>query len=255
MILYNAPSSYYSMVARLALIESNTPFTNRRMDIHIAKEQLTQWYAAINPQMTVPTLVDGKITLIDSRDILRFAATGATDHWQDSNPRFKVAIESIVQHFYAIPIEKLTFGKVLIGIPLLRLLFPKVMSNIIRKLKTTLFSNHPEAVQAKIAVTEERIAYFTQGNFLDKLNLERNRVSAFLSTLPIPCAFLFGEQISSAVIVVCVLLGRLKMIGEYALVESFAELDSWFSRMQQRSAFQAADIWQQFHLWRMLLEC
>ena len=115
-------------------------------------------------------------------------------------------------------------------------------------------SRYPDAVQAKIAVNEERIAYFTKGNLLDKLNLERNRVSAFLASLPIPNAFLFGEQISSADIVVCVLIGRLKMIGEYALVEPLLELDSWFNRMQLRSAYKEADIWQQFHLWRMLLK-
>ena len=57
MILYNAPSSYYSMIARYALFEAGLSFENRRMDIHLAKEQLSPWYRAINPKMTVPSLV------------------------------------------------------------------------------------------------------------------------------------------------------------------------------------------------------
>jgi glutathione S-transferase len=40
MILYSSPSSYYSMIARLALLECGAAFDIRRMDIHIAKEQL-----------------------------------------------------------------------------------------------------------------------------------------------------------------------------------------------------------------------
>ena len=69
MILYSAPSSYYSMIGRLALKEAQVPFENHQMDIHLRKEQLAPWYVALNPHMSVPTLVDGKTILIDSQDI------------------------------------------------------------------------------------------------------------------------------------------------------------------------------------------
>ena len=49
MILYSAPSSYYSMIGRLALKEAKVPFENQRMDIHLHKEQLAPWYVALNP--------------------------------------------------------------------------------------------------------------------------------------------------------------------------------------------------------------
>jgi glutathione S-transferase len=39
--LYHAPSSYYSMVARLALLEADVSFESQRMDIHPRKDQLT----------------------------------------------------------------------------------------------------------------------------------------------------------------------------------------------------------------------
>ena len=255
MILYNASSSYYSMIARLALIEANVPFVSRRMDIHIAKEQLSSWYMQINPHMTVPSLVDGDLILIDSSDILRLAASSAGNQWQDSDLLQNQGIEDAVKGFYSIPIEDLTFAKAMIKFPPLHFLFPKLLGHIVRNLKSQVASSKdPAATQAKIALNESRIHYFTQGNLLDKLNVERQRVSRYLSTLPTPQNMLFGEKPSSADIVLSVLLGRLKMVGEYSLVDPYPELDKWFCRMQQRPSFQKADIWQKFQLWRILLK-
>lgn len=255
MILYNASSSYYSMIARFALIEADIPFVSKRMDIHIAKEQLSSWYMKINPHMTVPSLVDGELILIDSSDILRLAASRAGNKWIDGDLQVHQSIENVVKGFYLIPIEDLTFAKAMIKFPPLHFLFSKLLARIVSNLKSQISSSKdPDATRAKIALNESRINYFTQGNLLDKLNIERQRVSKFLSTLPIPQNMLFGDKPSSADIVLCVFLGRLKMVGEYDLVESYPELNKWFCRMQQRSSFHKADIWQKFQLWRILLK-
>lgn len=37
MQLYNASSSYYSMIARLALLEAGANFDDRRLDIHFKR--------------------------------------------------------------------------------------------------------------------------------------------------------------------------------------------------------------------------
>ena len=255
MILYNAPSSYYSMVARLALLEANVPFENRRMDIHVAKEQLSSWYRALNPHMTVPTLVDGKHVFTDSRDILRFASIKAGDTWADAESLHQPNIDKIVDAFYQIPIEDLTFGKAMIKFPILRFVFPKILGSIVKKLRAELATcPDPDAVRAKIALNEGRIAYFTQGSLADKLDIERNRIFSFLRGLPTPPANLYGEKMSSADVVCCVLLGRLKMAGEYGIVESFPALDAWFSHIQHSDNFIKADIWMKFQLSRILLK-
>lgn len=255
MILYNASSSYYSMIARFALYEANIAFDSRRMDIHIAKEQLSPWYMEINPHMTVPTLVDGDLILIDSSDILRLAASSAGERWLDGDLQTNQSIRNVVESFYLIPIEDLTFAKAMIKFPPLHFLFPKLLANIVRKLKSQVTSSSDSAaILAKISLNESRINYFTQGNLLDKLNIERQRVSQFLSSLPKPQNMLFGDKPSSADIVVSILLGRLKMVGEYDLFDPYPELNMWFSRMQQRSSFQKADIWQKFQLWRILFK-
>lgn len=231
-------------------------FESKRMDIHLAKSQLSPWYRAINPNMTVPSLIIGDQTLTDSCDILHFAASAAGHNWLDADPRYRDAIQTVVQSFYRIPIENLTFGKAMVKYPLLRKVFPKALRKILGQLRDQLNScADPDAVRAKIHVNEQRLAYFTQGSLADKLAIERQRVGQFLKGLPAPKpdSMLFGNQTSSADVVCCVLLGRLKMIGEYQLVTPFTELDAWFTRMQATPNFAQADIWMKFRLWRILL--
>lgn len=258
MILYSAPPSYYSMIGRLALNTAHIPFENHYMDIHVRKEQLAPWYIALNPHMTVPTLVDGKTILIDSQDILRLAATQAGNQWLDIDVNLAPQIESVVKAHYAIPIERLTFCKAMLHLPILKFIFPRALGGIIKSLQAQLTTaKNPTALQAKIDLNQSRITYFTQGASLEeKMTVERNRIGDYLNQLPTPDHFLFGNKPSSADVVTAVLFGRLKMIGEYALVTNDARgvaLDQWFRRMQQELAFQLSDIWLRFQWWRILL--
>ena len=255
MVLYNAPSSYYSMVARLALLEAGLPFESNRMDIHFAKQQLAPWYQAINPHMTVPALVDGSQTLIDSREILRYAATHAGPTWCDGEPKHQARIEQIVQAFYSLAIEELTFGQIMLKHPPLRFVFMRVLSRIVKALKLQLSTcADPDAVRRKIAINERRIEYFTDTRLRDKLNVVRQRVADFLQSAAElePTALLFGDRVSSADVVCGVLLGRLQMIGEDQLLESQPLLKAWFARFQERPAFKKADIWTRFQPTRIL---
>ena len=184
MILYSAPPSYYSMIARFALDESNIIFDTRYMDIHIAKEQLSPWYITVNPSMTVPTLTEGSHSWTDSRDILNLAAKRAADKWCDADPAISQHIEKIVAAHYALPIEKFTFGKIMAKNFLLRKIFPHMLSRINKQLTAEIpTSKNPIAAKNKIAVNEERLAYFTEGDQLKKLNDRREEVREFLKIL------------------------------------------------------------------------
>lgn len=255
MILYNASSSYYSMIGRLALLEASIPFESKRMDIHITKEQFTTWYQAINPKMTVPTLVDCGHVWTDSKDILKLSANLAGTQWSDSDPNFLPDIEKLVKEHYSISIEYLTFGKALVTIPPLRILVPRMLHKIIKNLETEIVdSSNSEAIQAKIDLNQKRLAYFSEGNRVDKLDIERNNVLAYLEKLPVPHNQLFGKKLSSVDIVTAVLCGRLKMIGEYGLIQKKSPLDRWFNNFQMRPAFKRADIWLSFQPLRILLK-
>jgi len=243
------------MIARLALDESPIQFDTRYMDIHIAKDQLSPWYIAINPHMTVPSLTDDDHILTDSRDILHLAANRAADEWCDYDPNLLPAIQKIVDAHYAISIEELTFGKIMLEHYLPRKLFPRMLARIIYQLETEVqTSADPTAAKNKIKVNQTRLAYFTEGDQLKKLNERRAEVRTFLNQLPKTDSLLFGEKPSSADIVSSVLVGRLNMIGEDDLMKSTPSVASWFQRMQARPTFVKSDIWLKFKPWRILLK-
>ena len=255
MELYSAPPSYYSMIARLALNESHTPFNIRRMDIHIAKDQLSPWYRAINPGMTVPTLIEGDRKWIDSREILKFAAKNAADEWVDADLTLSPHIEKIVNAHYNISIEDLTFGKAMCEHKLLRKIFPRMLNRINKQLEEELKTNvHQDAIKNKIAVNQKRLSYFSQGDQLQKLNDRRQDVRDYINHLPHPKSLLFGDKPSSADIVTAVFFARLTMIGEEDLINSVPVLLNWFNNMKTRPAFVQSDIWLKFNPWRILLK-
>ena len=130
-----------------------------------------------------------------------------------------------------------------------------MLQKIIKNLETeAAYSANSVAVQAKIELNKKRLAYFTEGNREDKLKIERDNVLAYLEMLPISNDQLVGKKLSSVDIVTAVLCGRLKMIGEYGLIQKKSALDSWFERFQMRPAFKQADIWLSFQPLRILLK-
>ena len=137
----------------------------------------------------------------------------------------------------------------------LRLAFPRMLAKINRKLERSLpTAADRAAVEGKIALNRERIEFFTSGDLGQKLQAERDAVTAYLRTLPRPEPFLFGARISSADIVVAVLLGRLNMIGEQQLLTTLPDLGHWFEMMKAQETFKRADIWLTFQPLRILLK-
>lgn len=257
LLLFHASSSYYSMIARLALLEARAPFESRRLDIHLAKEQLAPWYVAINPAMTVPALVEDTRTFTDSRDILGFASTYAGLAWMDADPRTAGRIEQVVSDHYAIEIEKLTFGRAFLTKPLLRHAFLHFLKRIVVRLRQSLqTAENPEAVQRKIAVNEGRMAFFASTDLAQRVEAERAKVAALLEALPREGGmFLFGDRPSSADVVVAVLLARLKMIGLYAeMLDAHPGVDAWYMRYRERDIVRQADLWERFQPLRILMK-
>src|SRR5215510_11318475 len=125
--LYHALSSYYSTIARLALIEGGIAYESAVIDIHVKMVQQQPDYVRLNPNMTVPTLVLPDRILDQSRDIAEYAlgvstATldGDTKAWLDLH--------------YGYPIEELTFGGLLARNPLARIMVPRRLESVRRRL-------------------------------------------------------------------------------------------------------------------------
>lgn len=253
--LFHAPSSYYSMVARLALVEAHLPWISRVLDIHLARQQLSDAYRLLNPGMTVPTLRGRDLVLTDSIEILAFAATQAGCLWADDDPDLRREITAVVQEHAALSIETLTFSKLLASnprlVPFVARLLRGLSHNLERRAGCT--DRDPAALRAKATQNRERLQRFTQAPAAETLRAMRAQVLGFLQRLPVvaPDQWLFGARISRADMVLAVLIARLVMVEEWALVQR-DDLRQWWSRYQRRPAFAAAEVWTGFRRGRFL---
>jgi len=247
--LFHAAPSYFSMVARLALAEAGLPYCSRLLDIHLAKQQLSPAYRRLNPQMTVPTLRGPDLLLTDSSQILAFAAHQAQVPWADADPARQAGIASAVAGHYALSIEELTFSKLLSRRPWFKPVMVRLLTGINASLERDQrrFPAQKELLESKQAQNRARLAVFRDRPATDVLSEQRAQVASYLAQLPpvIAGGWLFGRQISSADVVLAVLVSRLEMSGEQALL-SRPDLQQWWQRYQQRESVAKADLWTRF---------
>jgi ganglioside-induced differentiation-associated protein 1 len=125
--LYHTPSSYYSMIARLALAEGGVAYEPVFVDIHFRRSQQRPDYVRLNPNMTVPTLALANRILDQSRDIAEFAL-GVGEATLDGYAKAWLDLH------YGYPIEELTFGGFLARNPMARIMIPKLLRSTHRRL-------------------------------------------------------------------------------------------------------------------------
>lgn len=248
--LFHAAPSYYSMVARLALAEAGVGYVSRLLDIHLAKQQLSDAYRLLNPHMTVPTLRGPGLLLTDSSEILGYAAQCSGSAWADASLELREPIAAAVAGHYAISIETLTFSKLLASKPMFKPLVTRVLSGLSRSLEARAdqAADGGASLRAKAEQDRQRLRTLMDAPAADTLELMRAQVRTYLTGLPAVGGngWLFGERISSADVVLAVLVARLSMAGELNLLTR-SDLQGWWARYQQRPAFAAADIWTRFH--------
>lgn len=71
MKLYYHPASTFARRVRVALIEKTISCEQVELNLP-AGEQKQDWYAALNPYMKVPTLIDGDLTVYESASVLAY---------------------------------------------------------------------------------------------------------------------------------------------------------------------------------------
>ena len=110
--LYHVPPSFYSQIARLVLAEKGVAY-----DAKLAAagpplfETYAPWYMRLNPNGTVPTLVDGEVAVPDSRAILAYVdASFPGPALTPSEASSRARMDALVEQLYAISIRELTYG-------------------------------------------------------------------------------------------------------------------------------------------------
>ena len=246
--LYQTPSSYYSMIARLALAEGGIAHERVFVDIHFRLSQQQPNYVRVNPGMTVPTLVLADRILDQSRDIAEYALgstpDGETKTWLDLH--------------YGYPIEELTFGGLLARNSLARIMIPKRLEATRRQLLALAVRNPDLAsvYEARAEAFAARVRAF-EPHAVVKLS-ERRRAEAidFMDrleqTLSDGRAVLVPPAYGVADVVWTVFLGRMEFAGLGAEIPKRPALARYWGAMQARPSFSAADIWTKFHIGRLI---
>lgn len=247
--LYHAPSSYYSMIARLALAEAGVAARMATLDIHRRMEQLQPGYVALNPHMTVPTLVLPDRVLADSRDILTWAFGEAACSG--------AAGEAIARH-YRFPIEDLTMSWLMGWNPAARRMLPRKLQAAQRQL-LALAARHPELAtvyRRRAEVFAERSRTFRPAGLTELFARRRAEAEEHLDwmerTLADGRPFLASAAFGPADVVWVVFLGRLRFIRQGAAIGRRPGVRRYEAAMRVRPAYGAADVWTRVRWLRLL---
>jgi glutathione S-transferase len=240
--VYHAASSYYSMIARLALIEAGRPFTPVKLDIHRRMGQFEPDYVRLNPNMTVPTLVIEDGPLSDSRLIL-FHAFGRHEEQADDATRRLVALQ------YDFPIDELTFSWLLRWNPLARRFVPGKLAAAERRLRG-LADSHPDLAdlyRRRADVFAARHHTFDSqavaALYESRRTAALSRLDSIASELSDGRTVLVPPSYGPADVVWTVFLARMRFIRLHAELARRPAVARYYAAMAERPSFKAADIW------------
>lgn len=240
-LLYHAAPSYYSMIARLALIEAGCDFAGQIVDIHRARENQAPWYVRLNPSMTVPVLVEGDAVLPDSRLILRRAFPQAEDGQAGE----------VLEALYRFPVDAFTFSWLMSWNPLARLLIPRKLARI-RDQMLELAKANPdlaEAYRQRAAVFDQRVADFSQppGPRWTALKGQAGELlaalDAALARAPGEGGFLSGPDYGATDVAATVFLARLHFCRQGRMLSTCPAVAAYWRRVRARDSFERADVW------------
>ena len=249
--LYHALSSYYSMIARLALIEGGIAYEPVVVDIHLRMVQQQPDYVRLNPNMTVPTLVLPDRILDQSRAIAEYAL-GVSDAALDGETKAWLDLH------YGYPIEELTFGALLARSPIARFMIPRRLESVRRRLLERAARNPDLAkvYEDRAAVFAGRIHAFDPEAVVRLSQKRRAEAIGFMDrleqTLQDGRAVLVPPAYGVADVVWTVFLARMEFVGLGAELQKRPALARYWRAMQARPSFVAADIWKKLHVLRLI---
>jgi glutathione S-transferase len=249
--LYHALSSYYSMIARLALVEGGIAYEPVVLDIHVKMVQQRPDYVRLNPNMTVPTLVLADRVLDQSRDIAEHAL-GVSEATIDGDTKAWLDLH------YGYPIEELTFGGLLARNPLARIVIPKRLEAVHRRLLERASQNPDlaDVYKARAAVFAERLRAFDPAAVAQLAEKRRAEAIGFMDRLEQTLHDGRGVIVPSAYgvadVVWTVFLARMEFVGLGSELQKRPALARYWRSMQARPSFAAADIWTKLHVIRLI---
>lgn len=249
--LYHAPSSYFSMIARLAIAEAGIGYRPIFIDIHYRSSQQSPAYARLNPHMTVPTLAFSGSVICQSREILELSA-------REANQKLNDEVISWIDLHYKFPVEELTFGRLLAHNPLARALIPARLASARRRLlrQASLCPDLAAAYEARAAVFAEREQTFDPNSAVRLAAMRRREAINLLDRLEKQIrdgrAVIVPPSYSAADVVWTVFLARMQFVGLGNEILTRPNICRYWAAMVERRSFKTADIWTKMDLGRLI---
>ncbi len=249
-VLYHAPSSYYSMIARLALAEGGVDYERVFVDILLRGTQHSAAYARLNPEMTVPSLVLGARVLTQSRAVVEWALGagegargGEIGYWMDLA--------------YSFAVDELTFGGLLARHAVARAVIPARLAAARRRLvrRAGEWPDLADVYTRRAAVFAERERVFAPAGagrlFAARCGEACGLLDQLERRLGDGRGVLVGAVYSGADVVWTVFLARLVFVGLAGEIACRAGVARYWGAMRGRGSFAAADVWTRLRVGRV----
>lgn len=243
-ILYHAPPSFYSQIARIVLTEKNVPWTSY---VAVAGppifETYKPWYIRLNPNGTIPTFVHDGAPITDSIDIAFYVESNfAGPSLVPEDDGSKEEMQKWLATLQGIKIRDLTYGS-----PRLRRLGAFFNQKRVKVLEKHKRENTDLAgcYDAKIKDIKSFMYNALDSSHVDKVRKQTLHILDDLNSALEERHWIAGKSYSLADAVWTVAIGRFHMLDLDPLSER-PHLLRWYACVKERPSFKQADIWEKF---------
>ncbi len=226
--LYNFPVSTCSQKVKLTLAEKDLSFTNFEVDWR-NEDHLSSWYLAINPNGVVPTLKHGTRIVIDSSVINEYLdEVFPNKPLLPREPYARAKVRSWRQYIDEVPTTA-------IRIPSFNLVILKNMKNLTEEAFAARATKRPlrKHFYQKMSLNGFSQLEFDQA--LERLRQTLERMERALAET----RWVASDEFSIADISLMPTIVRLDDLGLSRLWSDLPEVQSWYTRCQERPSFAA----------------
>jgi len=247
-ILYQISPSFYSQIARLALVEKQVPWKEHLINIGPPLDNYKPWYMRINPRGVVPTLEHNGEYITDSFRIIRYI----DEHFDGpslipEDPALKAEMDDWLEILDAFPTREFSYGSRFDGtagkwISRLQSFSYKMRRKALRKYK----KSHPdlaEHYEARLQDIDEWEKTCANAIEMDKIYEQMRALLERLDAALEGKEWLVGESYTLADLVWTAFFARFKMFGRAHMWDNLERVKTYFQRLEARPGFQKADIW------------
>ncbi|KAK7481716.1 hypothetical protein BaRGS_00027089 [Batillaria attramentaria] len=268
--LYYNPSSSASQKVLVALQEKEVKFEGVIIDIQKKVQQLEAWYMRINPAGAVPVLQDGEKIIRESEDIVdyidrefpgesKLVPDMSTEMGKEVSRWRKVLNEEV--QVFAITYGTMCFPELSAsGLKLAKSVYRSkddIIANMQIRAKRCeqLADEHPdlrEAYTAKMSAVQKNVSTIADKDnvvkALDALESTLDKVQEKLKKVdadPSKELWFCGQQFTAADITLCILLGRLDLLGlgeRYHSNEKRPKLHAYWQQAKKRPSIHRVSI-------------